>query len=217
MSQDEMIFRLILAAFFGGFIGIEREVSHRPAGLRTHILVSVGSALIMILSFNSFSGGDPARLAAQVVSGIGFLGAGTILRQGNEVSGLTTAASLWVSAGIGLAVGAGEYKLAGITVIIVLFSLVSLGFMQKQIIRGKYNKIVVECSERIGLLGDIGQTIGSHSIVIHDIKSSKDTESMIDAVKVRFYISIAPPPKYTMSLLADELKALNGVLSVEQL
>lgn len=106
----EIIIRLVLSSVLGGLIGIEREVNNRPAGLRTHVLVTVGSALIMLISIDGFSNlpnrlGDPARLAAQVVSGIGFLGAGTIMRTGNNINGLTTAASLWVSAGLGLAVG----------------------------------------------------------------------------------------------------------------
>lgn len=110
--------RLLVASFLGALVGLERESSHRPAGLRTHTLVAMGSALVMILSkeaFQTFLPGswDPGRLAAQVVSGIGFLGAGTILREGVTVRGLTTAASLWVVAGIGLAIGAGFYA-AGI-------------------------------------------------------------------------------------------------------
>ncbi len=109
ISQMEIITRLVLAAVIGGLIGIEREFKNRPAGLRTHVLVSLGSALIMLISIDGFTNivnqtGDPARLAAQVVSGIGFLGAGTIMRTENSINGLTTAASLWVAAGIGLAV-----------------------------------------------------------------------------------------------------------------
>ena len=110
-----MILRLIVATLFGGLIGLERESHKRPAGFRTHILVCIGSALVMMISqyaFLEFSGKlgyDPGRIAAQVISGIGFLGAGTILREGSTIKGLTTAASLWVVAGIGLAVGTGFY------------------------------------------------------------------------------------------------------------
>ncbi|NLN06375.1 MAG: MgtC/SapB family protein, partial [Firmicutes bacterium] len=107
MASGELILRLFVSVLLGGLVGLERERHNRPAGLRTHILVCLGSALIMIVSFAGFSGtfgfsGDPARIAAQVVSGIGFLGAGTILRQGGFVRGLTTAASLWVVAAVGL-------------------------------------------------------------------------------------------------------------------
>jgi len=116
IGNTEVILRLLLSAFFGGLVGMEREANNRPAGLRTHVLVSLGSTLIMMISIDAFrgmgasgNGGEPARLAAQVVSGIGFLGAGTILRDGTNIKGLTTAASLWVCGGIGLAVGSGYY------------------------------------------------------------------------------------------------------------
>ncbi|MEW6227795.1 MAG: MgtC/SapB family protein, partial [Bacillota bacterium] len=121
ISQTEIIFRLVLAMMFGGFIGLERESHKRPAGFRTHILVCVGSALVMMISQYAFvnfartTEYDPGRIAAQVVSGIGFLGAGTILREGPTIKGLTTAASLWVVAGIGLAVGTGFYLAGAVT------------------------------------------------------------------------------------------------------
>jgi len=123
----------VLAAAFGGAIGIERELREREAGLRTHLLVSVGSALFTIASAYGFrdflvSGGalvrtDPTRIAAQIVTGIGFLGAGAIIRQGLSVRGLTTAATLWVVAAIGLTTGAGYYSAAAITTSLVLVSL----------------------------------------------------------------------------------------------
>jgi len=125
VASGELILRLFVSVLLGGLVGLERERHNRPAGLRTHILVCLGSALIMIVSFAGFSGtfgfsGDPARIAAQVVSGIGFLGAGTILRQGGFVRGLTTAASLWVVAAVGLSVGIGLYLPAVLTTIFVL-------------------------------------------------------------------------------------------------
>lgn len=114
ITDYEIALRLFLACVLGGIVGFEREQNDSPAGFRTHILVSLGSALIMLLSMFGFSdftlvNKDPARLAAQVVSGIGLLGAGTILREGSSVKGLTTAASLWVVSAIGLAAGAGFY------------------------------------------------------------------------------------------------------------
>lgn len=99
--------KLVLAAVLGGVVGWEREVHERPAGLRTHVLVCMGSALITLISLSFARPNDPGRIAAQIVSGIGFLGAGTILRQGNIVRGLTTAASLWTVAGIGMAIAVG--------------------------------------------------------------------------------------------------------------
>lgn len=124
--------RIFLAAFLGAIIGIEREIKNRAAGLRTHIIVSVGACLIMLIGIEGIGeisnniGRDTARMAAQVVSGIGFLGAGTILQTKNGVSGLTTAATLWLSAAIGLAVGVGFYGGALMATIICLVTLVSL-------------------------------------------------------------------------------------------
>ncbi|MCE7871854.1 MgtC/SapB family protein [bacterium CPR1] len=126
----EQLARLLLAAFLGGLIGVERERLNRAAGLRTHVLVSVGSALFTLISLFAFQGvgpvNDPARVAAQIVSGIGFLGAGTIMKHGATVRGLTTAATLWVCAGIGMAAGAGFYQGAVLSTLITLISLVTL-------------------------------------------------------------------------------------------
>lgn len=120
----QMLIRLGLAILLGGLIGLEREFHGRPAGLRTHVLVSVGSALIMMISISGFKQADGARLAAQVVSGIGFLGAGAILRTGEEIKGLTTAATLWIVSAIGLACGNGFYYGAviatGLSLIVLL-------------------------------------------------------------------------------------------------
>ena len=124
--------RLILAAILGTVIGIEREIKNRAAGFRTHIIVSVGACLIMLIGidgigkFSSDTARDTARIAGQVISGIGFLGAGTILQKKNAVTGLTTAATLWLSAAIGLAVGIGYYEGAIIATVICLVTLISL-------------------------------------------------------------------------------------------
>ena len=124
--------RILMAAFLGAIIGIEREIKNRAAGFRTHIIVSVGACLIMLIGIEGIGeisnniGRDTARMAAQVVSGIGFLGAGTILQTKDGVSGLTTAATLWLSAAIGLAVGIGFYEGALIATIVCLVTLISL-------------------------------------------------------------------------------------------
>jgi putative Mg2+ transporter-C (MgtC) family protein len=130
LSWEEVLLRLVVAAVLGGAVGLEREFQERDAGFRTHLLVSVGSALFTIVSAYGFRdfvhhGGsvDPTRIAAGIVTGIGFLGAGAIIRQGLSVRGLTTAATLWVVAAIGLTAGAGYYGAATITTLIVLVSL----------------------------------------------------------------------------------------------
>jgi putative Mg2+ transporter-C (MgtC) family protein len=140
----EALLRLVLAGVLGGAIGAEREIREREAGLRTHMLVSIGAALFTIVSayawgefnFSAESGitYDPTRIAAQVVTGIGFLGAGAIIRQGLSVRGLTTAASLWVVAAIGIASGAGYYSGAVITTVVVLVSLWPLRILAHRIL-----------------------------------------------------------------------------------
>jgi putative Mg2+ transporter-C (MgtC) family protein len=123
-----MIGRLLLAAAMGGLVGWDRERRDRPAGLRTHILVCMGSALMTLVSaYMAGTRNDPTRIAAQIVSGIGFLGAGTIMRQGNVIRGLTTAASLWTVAGIGMAIAAGrELALLGIAGALIVFFILTV-------------------------------------------------------------------------------------------
>ncbi|KZM56348.1 hypothetical protein A3Q35_08685 [Aeribacillus pallidus] len=130
-----MLIRIVLAVILSGFIGLEREFKRHPAGFRTHLLVGVGSCMMMLLSLYGFEEYmdryenirfDPARIPSYVISGIGFLGAGTILVRGVTVRGLTTAASIWVVAGLGLVVGAGMYPLAIFSTLIVLLSLIFL-------------------------------------------------------------------------------------------
>ena len=125
IGNGEMIARLLLAALFGALIGVEREYRSKVAGLRTHLLVSIGSALMMLLSQYGFGGqGDPARVAAQIVSGIGFIGAGAIMMDRRQsVHGLTTAAGIWVSSGIGMTVAAGMYMLSAVATALSLIGL----------------------------------------------------------------------------------------------
>ena len=122
MIELEMILKLLLSVILGSAIGFERERRHKPAGLRTHTMVSLGSCLITITSLNYFLM-DPARVASGIIAGIGFIGAGSIIAEGGNVKGLTTAASLWVAAAIGLSIGAGAYIISIITAVFVLIIL----------------------------------------------------------------------------------------------
>jgi len=137
----QMIARLLLTLLLSGLIGLERQVHRRNAGLRTHILVALGSCLIMLTSMYVFDiykdrvSLDPARIAAGVITGIGFLGAGTIIRDPEGVRGLTTAASLWVVAGIGLAVGTGFNKIAVIATVLVLIVLHFLRYAESKLFK----------------------------------------------------------------------------------
>jgi putative Mg2+ transporter-C (MgtC) family protein len=136
LSWDEALLRLALAGVLGGLIGLERELRLREAGLRTHLLVAIGAALFTIAGAYGFGNvPDPTRVAAQIVTGIGFLGAGAIIRQGFAVRGLTTAATLWVVAAVGLAAGAGYYSGAVITTALVLFALWPLRIVAFRILR----------------------------------------------------------------------------------
>lgn len=119
MLQAEILVELILAAFLSMVIGLDREARNQPAGLRTHMLVGLGSCLFTVLSLYAFDASDPARIAAQVVAGVGFLGAGTIIQRKGAAHHLTTAASIWATAAVGMAVGVGAWFLAlGATLII---------------------------------------------------------------------------------------------------
>jgi putative Mg2+ transporter-C (MgtC) family protein len=121
------VWRLLLAAGLGAAIGLEREYRQKPAGLRTNILIAVGSALFTIMSISiAGAGSDPARIAAQIVTGIGFLGGGAIMRNRDTVHGMTTAATIWVNAAIGMAAGAGQYQLATFAAALTLIVLVVL-------------------------------------------------------------------------------------------
>jgi putative Mg2+ transporter-C (MgtC) family protein len=120
----EMVLRLLLATFLGAVIGFQREMSGKEAGLRTNMLICLGSALFTVLSIFAFSGSDPARIAAGIATGIGFIGAGVILhRSGGEVKGLTSAATIWAVAAIGMAAGAGMYYIAPAATVLALITL----------------------------------------------------------------------------------------------
>jgi putative Mg2+ transporter-C (MgtC) family protein len=130
---SDAILRLALAAALGGVIGLEREYHHKPAGLRTNMLIALGSALFSILSVQLGAGaGSPDRVAAQIVTGIGFLGAGAILRSGENIHGLTTAATIWVNAAIGMAAGLGSYVVATGAAALTLVVLAILPFIERR-------------------------------------------------------------------------------------
>jgi len=128
--------RLLLAAGLGAAIGVERELRQKAAGLRTNMLIAVGSALFTVVSIElARAGGTPDRIAAQIVSGIGFLGAGSILRSGKSIHGMTTAATIWVNSAVGMAAGAGLYGIATVATIITLVVLAALPFVEQYLDR----------------------------------------------------------------------------------
>lgn len=183
----EIIFKLALAGILGGLIGLERESLSRPAGLRTYTLVCVGSALAMIVSIDIYLqyyqtvNADPGRIAAQVISGIGFLGAGTIMREGASVQGLTTAAGLWVVACIGLAVGAGLYVPAIATTILILFVLIYfIKFEARFTGRREYKGIVMVVEDKPGQVGIIGSILGDLCVLIKNIQLTQVEDNYLE-------------------------------------
>lgn len=167
---------LICATIFAGLIGFERETNGHAAGLRTHILVSLGACLIMIVSISApefpiEQARDPARLAAQVVSGIGFLGAGTIIQNGTNVKGLTTAATIWLCGGIGLACGSGYFSGAIIATIVSLVTLTLLVKMEIKISK-QSPRIMMVVGANNNILKDIMELSNTFEVDIRDIRSN---------------------------------------------
>lgn len=185
MTQSDMIIRFAVAAVLGGVIGLERELHDQPAGLRTHVILVLGSAIAMCLSinlsvqFHDFAAnGDPSRLAAQVISGIGFLGAGAIFRYGAGVKGLTTAASLWTAAIVGLTVGAGYFMVALMATLCILFTLVGLDKLEKKYLHGRTTRtIVVTGVDRPGFVEAVKSVLADFGISVKSVSLSKDLKN----------------------------------------
>lgn len=172
--------RLTLAMLAGGLVGIEREMRRQTAGLRTHILISLGSCLLMMLSIwmpqsVGLDKGDPGRIAAQVVSGIGFLGAGAFIKIGNNVKGMTTAASLWVVAAIGLTIGAGMWVAALITLVFVLVALALLEPVERRIFPAeRFKYIGIWFAENTADRGRVLDVLAEHGIRVQSVDASQD-------------------------------------------
>ena len=184
LTDWAITFRLILAAVLSGMIGFEREFHGRAAGFRTHILLCVGSTLVMLTSMHIFDiyygkvSVDPARIAAGVITGIGFLGAGTIMHSKSAVRGLTTAASLWVVAGIGLAVGSGLYYGSILTTALTIVTLMLFGRLEHAMIRKDwYRTIVIETAESIDQLKRIRAVLGECRTDITDFEAERSTDN----------------------------------------
>ncbi len=219
----EIALRLGLAVIFGGLVGFERETHNRPAGFRTHILVCTGSALIMMVSaygfLNEFGTGyqlDPGRIAAQVVTGIGFLGAGTILQQRGSIRGLTTAASIWVVSGIGLATGIGFYAGAVLATMLVLISLLYLGRVDRKILQRRRIKILqIKSVDQPGMLSRVTGVISESKL---DIKKAylqaHEYDSSLEKDVVEIELALVAPQNFDESFLFSRLSGLSGILKI---
>jgi putative Mg2+ transporter-C (MgtC) family protein len=179
--QAELSARLLIAAALGAVIGAEREIHEHPAGMRTHLLVAFGCALFTVISIYGFLGGpagtapvDPSRVAAQIVTGIGFLGAGAILKYGTSIRGLTTAASLWATAAIGLGVGAGQWLLGIVGAAIVLLSLWPLHRLTEFLrMRNAESVRVRLLTGRLDALADISKVLHSQRVHIEGVQMQR--------------------------------------------
>lgn len=226
LSHWELFMRMTVAALLGGLVGLEREWSNHAAGFRTHILVCLGSTTIMLLSVYGFSDFvlennvriDPARLAAQVISGIGFLGAGAILRNGSVVTGLTTAASVWVVAAIGLCVGAGFLFVAFLCTFFVIVSLYLLNKWEKHLMRHrKKHEVKFATVDTPGVLGMIASMFGEQGIQIANVKMMPNengaSASEKPTMQISFMLKIHNEHKIIRAL--EKIAALDVVLSTE--
>jgi len=219
VSQWELVGRLVFSAALGSVIGVERERLSWAAGLRTHMLVCVGSTLIMIVSaygFSQVTGSgivlDPSRMAAQVVSGIGFLGAGAILARGEVVRGLTTAASVWSVAGIGLAVGGGLYTPAVAATIVILIILAGIKPLERRFIGSKQRReLLIEAKRGTLSLDKLHEALGAGSARVKQfILQQKRTNSQMDEISIM--LSRVTPVQY--AAIRKRLEAVPGVIDV---
>ena len=224
--QGEMVIRLLLAALFGGVVGMERGSGDRPAGFRTHILVCAGSALIMLVSMYGFEGydvvpleyprnRDSARIAAQVVSGIGFLGAGTILHEGITVRGLTTAASLWMISAIGLATGAGMYSIGAAATLITFITLTTFHSVEKRFAVAssksdrKYIRVVT--ANIPGTVARVATFLAQNDVKVKTINVQNSTFS--DKVVLELYLKFNKD--LDLGMIMDGLQQIEGIQSIE--
>jgi len=212
MTHDlELLARLLLAAVLGGAIGAERELNDQPAGLRTHMLLTTGACLFTLISAYGFGRGtDPSRIAAQIVTGIGFLGGGAIVRDGLTVKGVTTAASIWATASVGVAIGAGSYVLGVGGAVLVVGTLFGLRSVDNVLRRWGVSR------EEYTMLAHTGFDAARVVELVRREKVSLrglDRRDNEDATVIT--LSVKLPPRYPAERLLDALGRLEGVREVE--
>ena len=213
----DLLGKLVLAIVLGGAVGLERELLEKPAGLRTNILICVGAALFTHLSVQFTSWGsvltpaDPGRIAAQIVSGIGFLGAGTIIQSRGSVVGLTTAATIWVVAAIGMAVGAGALVAAVGGTILMLFVLVGLGALERRLEAGWTNvQIQVHVMDEHGELKKVVGALEEVGIRVAIVKVTRNAETGLKEAVLRSRVSKKRIPELSEALFTiPEVKTLH--------
>ena len=214
-----VVLRIFTAVVFGGAIGLERGMKNRPAGLRTYMLVCVGSCLIMLTNqylFQVTGAGAPMRLGAQVVSGIGFLGAGTIIvTKHNQIKGLTTAAGLWASAGVGLALGVGFYEAAA-TAGFAVFAILTLLQRWDDKMKGttKIIELYIELDESVPL-GELIRDLRALNLDIESIEMEKDTQ--LEDNSKPLIVTLKTKKRSDHKMLIERVRKLDGVIHLEEL
>jgi len=219
ISETQIILRILLGAALGAVIGFERERDNQPAGLRTHMILVIGATLAMVLSVNlgylfarPGTPADPARLAAQVISGIGFLGAGAILRYGFNVKGLTTATSLWTMAIVGLAVGAGYYLIGVVTTALMLLVLGLLNVIENRFVRTSISRYIsLQADYRKGVVKAIRQLVNEFA----DDLLSFTIQKHVKNKRIRIQIVARIHRDQTLEELVDALSDIEGVRSLK--
>jgi putative Mg2+ transporter-C (MgtC) family protein len=223
INEIDIAARLGISIVLGGLIGFERESSNHAAGFRTNILVCLGACLLMLLSIYGFADFveepnvrvDPARLAAAVITGVGFLGAGTILFTGKSITGLTTAASLWVVAAIGLAVGAGFYFASASVTVMALLTLWGFNKIEKRYMNAKRDRVIkLEAHDLSSCLASINDILDHRKITIRKMMmedvAASGTDEDVSATRLILHVKM-PSRKNSAIRLLDELKKLEGI------
>src|SRR5262245_1428103 len=215
-ADIQMAGRLCLAGLLGGLVGLEREIHSQPAGLRTHMIVSLGACLLMLVSMHmaelSPGKSDPGRIAAQVVAGVGFPGAGAILRSGLTVRGLTTAACLWTVAAIGLAVGCGFWRAAVVTTALTLVATIVFQKIERKFSKGKaVRRFVVQARDSSTLVARIEEIMVQAGVGIREVDLQRDLVEK----KLQVSITAICAEDVDMDKLSRKMSALPDVEKVE--
>ena len=219
LTLGAIAIRIVVAIVLGGIIGLERGLKNRPAGLRTYMLVSLGACVVMLINQYTtqvFGTGDPVRLGAQVISGIGFLGAGTIIvTRRNQIKGLTTAAGLWTAAGVGLAIGVGFYEAAVIGAVAISFVMVLMQKLDTRMRRkSRRIEIYVEISAQLSL-GAFLQQLRDRNMNPEDVMRDRNAQADTD---VRCYTATIKFPKSKVhTRVVEEILTIPGVEYLEEI
>lgn len=214
----DVLFKVIASIVFGGLIGLERERHNQPAGLKTHIILCVGATLITIVSIQMAQDigephrSDPTRIAANIVTGIGFLGGGAILRIGATIRGLTTAACLWAVTGVGMAIGAGYHFAAALTILVILLTLHFMGRLENVFLdRKTFKEMTLTARSSPDLLGSVEKVLSSNLISIKTIELERE----ISEANVEIRALLIIPERVNLNKLSDEIFQIPGTIRFE--